>query len=283
MADDLGDEYWLDGDTTGGQGDIEPDVPPGVKHGQKKASTLRKENKQLKKKRKQPPTSEEQENKEQAKKAKKKKKKKNLTTHLASVGDQPGTKDDLQVSMATYYHDDLSTVEMEELILDDDCFLAPNYDKDPVSGYLSRNIPTWTDMVDEHKKEKTSNHSSIVLLLTSSAKRAVDLNRDTQAFKGTCVTAKLFAKHLRISEQEKYLSSHRVQFAVATPHRVSSLLESGSFTMEDMKYVVLDWNWRDAKLRRFVDIPELKKDLFDLLRKHLVPAANKGQLSFGLF
>lgn len=25
MADDLGDEYWLDGDNTGGQGDIEPD------------------------------------------------------------------------------------------------------------------------------------------------------------------------------------------------------------------------------------------------------------------
>lgn len=82
----------------------------------------------------------------------------------------------------------------------DDCFIAPNYDKDPISDYLSRNIPTWTDMVDEHKKkEKTSNHSSIVLLLTSSAKRAVDLNRDTQAFKGTCVTAKLFAKHLRVS------------------------------------------------------------------------------------
>lgn len=25
MADDLGDEWWLDGDKTGGQGDIQPD------------------------------------------------------------------------------------------------------------------------------------------------------------------------------------------------------------------------------------------------------------------
>ncbi|XP_041475224.1 uncharacterized protein C3orf26 homolog [Lytechinus variegatus] len=281
MADDLGDEWWLDTDKTGGQ-DIEIDATPGTLQEHKKTSSLTKANKELNK-RKHPPTTAETKNGEKSKKAKKKRKKNNLSSHLASRGDQPGTKDDLQVSMATYFHEKLSTIEMEELILDDDCFLQLNSDGAPVSEYLSRRIPTWTDMVDEHKKEKTPNHSCIVLLLTSSAKRAVDLNRDTQAFKGTCVTAKLFAKHLRISEQVKYLESHRVQFAVATPHRVSSLLESGSFNVDDMKYVILDWNWRDAKLRRFVDIPELRKDLFDLLRKHLVPAANKGQLRFGLF
>lgn len=68
---------------------------------------------------------------------------------------------------------------------------------------------------------------------------------------------------------------------VGTPGRISALIERGTcgrefisllrcprfshsnivstegLTLQALRYLVLDWNWRDQKLRRMVDIPEV--------------------------
>ena len=52
--------------------------------------------------------------------------------------------------------------------------------------------------------------------------------------------------------------------------------------MSQLKYVILDWSWRDVKLRKMCDIPEIRSDLFNLLKKHLIPMAKSTNLKFGL-
>ncbi|XP_071506863.1 protein CMSS1-like [Diadema antillarum] len=276
MADDLGDEWWLDPNEREPEEAQEDAAVPRTKDQQTRNATKGGALPSNKRK------SEGGEQDVGKAKKRKKKKKKTLSEHLASTDDKPGTGDDICVAMATYFHNKLSAIEMEELILEEHCFLDVNKGNESVSDYLNGTIPDWSAVVKKEQESKKPNKSCVLLLLTSSGKRAVDLMRDAASFRGKCVTAKLFAKHIKIAEQEKFLASHRVQFAVGTPHRVSCLLESGAVTLDDTKYVILDWNWRDAKLRRFVDIPELKRDLFELLRKHLIPAASRGKVKFGL-
>ena len=62
----------------------------------------------------------------------------------------------------------------------------------------------------------------------------------------------------------------------------SVLLFSGSLEMSQLKYVILDWSWRDVKLRKMCDIPEIRSDLFSLLKKHFIPRAKSTNLKFGL-
>lgn len=54
-----------------------------------------------------------------------------------------------------------------------------------------------------------------------------------------------------------------------------------SLSLTALKYVILDWNWRDQKLRRLVDIPEVQRN--NLLKQ--LPFIHKleesGYLMFG--
>lgn len=40
--------------------------------------------------------------------------------------------------------------------------------------------------------------------------------------------------------------------------------------MESLVAVVLDWNWRDTKLKRMADIPEIRQDLVMLLKDFIL-------------
>lgn len=42
-----------------------------------------------------------------------------------------------------------------------------------------------------------------------------------------------------------------------------------SLSLTGLKYVIFDWNWRDQKLRRLVDIPEVQRNnLFKTVALH---------------
>ena len=61
---------------------------------------------------------------------------------------------------------------------------------------------------------------------------------------------------------------------MGTPHRVAKLIEegevmlnvivvdcmssSGSLKLDLLKYMLIDWYWRDQKLRKFDSIPEVR-------------------------
>lgn len=94
---------------------------------------------------------------------------------------------------------------------------------------------------------------------------------------------KLFAKHIKIKDQTKWLENNVVHLGVGTPGRIKALIKEDGLSLESLKYLVLDWNWRDQKLRRMVDVPEVKKDMVELLESGMIAACREGSLKIGLF
>ena len=41
---------------------------------------------------------------------------------------------------------------------------------------------------------------------------------------------------------------------------------TGSLKTSQLKYVILDWTWRDQKLRRMIDIPEVGRSIQKLVK-----------------
>lgn len=52
---------------------------------------------------------------------------------------------------------------------------------------------------------------------------------------------------------------------------ISICLISGHLHLTRTSAVVLDWNWRNVKLKALMDIPELRQDLLELFRGHIFP------------
>jgi len=62
------------------------------------------------------------------------------------------------------------------------------------------------------------------------------------------------------------------------------LLFEGHMTLEFTKLLVLDWNWRDIKLKRMVDQREIREPLAEIFFKYLIPTMKKhGKPKIGLF
>ena len=89
--------------------------------------------------------------------------------------------------------------------------------------------------------------------------------------------AKLFAKHFKVEEQVTFLKTKVVQVAVGTPNRLTRLLEDVDY-MQDVSTVLVDASFKDSKQRTIFDIPETRKDTFDLLASVVVPRVRKGAL-----
>lgn len=86
------------------------------------------------------------------------------------------------------------------------------------------------------------------------------------------VIAKLFARHMKRSEQAALLQSKTpTPVAVGTPGRIEALLsaqdEENTAPLDgrQVRYVVLDASWKDAKQFSLLDSPDTKRDVFSLL------------------
>ncbi|KAH0624997.1 hypothetical protein JD844_032987 [Phrynosoma platyrhinos] len=64
----------------------------------------------------------------------------------------------------------------------------------------------------------------------------------------------------QIQEQVKKLEQGVIHVGVGTPGRIRALIEQDGLSLKSLKYLILDWNWRDQKLRRLIDIPEVKSN-----------------------
>ncbi|KAM9635465.1 protein CMSS1 [Trichechus inunguis] len=280
MADDLGDEWWenqpagaasspetSDGEEEGGdtemmQQETAPVPAPSKKTKQPKECFLI-----------QP-----KETKEEATKTRRRKKKK-ITDVLAKSERKPGTPEDLQKLMKDYYSSNRSVIELEELNLPDSCFLKANDLTHSLSSYLKEICPKWAKLRKNHSEKK----SVLMLIICSSAIRALELIRSMTAFKGDSKVMKLFAKHIKIQEQVKLLEKRVVHLGVGTPGRIKDLVKQGALNLNPLKFLVFDWNWRDQKLRRLVDIPEIRKEVFELLEMGVLSLCKSESLKLGLF
>ena len=98
------------------------------------------------------------------------------------------------------------------------------------------------------KKIPTSAPRIIILCL--SGLRCADVVRAVRDHKGPGEVAKLFAKHLKLAEQIKYLSKTRVSIAVGTPARVGKLLEEGAIKISKDTVLLLDVGHKDSSQSR---------------------------------
>ncbi|XP_074708064.1 protein CMSS1 isoform X2 [Strix uralensis] len=233
------------------------------------------------KKRKQPTEcflSQPEEKQESTVKAKRRKKKK-ISDILEKSAPKPGVPADLQNLLSQHFGENRSVIEIEELKLSDSCFLPANDLTHSFSSYLKEICPKWAKLRKNHREKK----SVVMLVICSSALRSLELIKSMTAFKGDCRVLKLFAKHIKIKEQMNMLEKGVFHIGVGTPGRVKALVEQDGLFLNSTKYMILDWNWRDQKLRRMMDIPEIKKETIDLLEMSIIKLCREGSVKLGLF
>ncbi|XP_063743349.1 protein CMSS1 isoform X1 [Eleginops maclovinus] len=293
MGDDLGDEWWAH-ENKSDASDAEEETqqqkestekgPKNTKAKPEKRKSVTEGTVKAKKKKNNeqkvsniPPKKETEDDK--STKPKRKRKKKTITDVLASSEPKPGCPADLQDMVTQYFSDKRSVIEQEELALQDSGFLSCNDLTHTLSSYLKQVCPKWSKIQKQHKET-----SSVVLLIVcSSALRAIELLKQMTAFKGEAKAVKLFAKHIKIEEQVKLLQKGVTHVGVGTPGRISALIEKDGLSLKALKYVVLDWNWRDQKLRRMVDVPEVKLDFMKLLENGILNGCKEDKVKIGLF
>ncbi|KAF1382754.1 hypothetical protein PFLUV_G00147040 [Perca fluviatilis] len=216
---------------------------------------------------------------EKSTKPKRKRKKKTITDVLSSSEPKPGCPANLQSLVTQYFSDKRSVIEQEELKLLDSCFLSSNDLTHTLSSYLKQVCPKWSKIQKQH----TEKSSVVLLIVCSSALRTIELIKQLTAFKGEAKALKLFAKHIKIEEQVKLLQKGVTHIGVGTPGRISALIEKEGLGLQALRYVVLDWNWRDQKLRRMVDVPEVKLDFMKLLESGILNGCKEDKIKIGLF
>ncbi|KAJ8253481.1 hypothetical protein GJAV_G00213420 [Gymnothorax javanicus] len=219
------------------------------------------------------------EDEHKAPKPKRRRKKKTITDVLATSEPKAGTPADLQKLVHDYYSDKRSVIELEDLQLPDSCFLASNDLTHSLSSYLKEICPKWAKVQRLH----TEKRSLVLLIICSSALRTIELIKQLTAYKGEAKVIKLFAKHIKVEEQVKLLDKSVTHIGVGTPGRVRALIEREGLGLQALRFLVLDWNWRDQKQRRMVDIPEVKGDLLKLMEAGLMKGCQEGGIKLGLF
>ncbi|KAJ8256244.1 hypothetical protein COCON_G00201080 [Conger conger] len=212
-------------------------------------------------------------------KPKRRRKKKTISDVLATSEPKAGGPVDLQNLVLEHYSDTRSVIELEELKLPDSCFLASNDLTHSLSSYLKEICPKWAKIQRQH----TEKRSLALLIVCSSALRTIELIKLLTAFKGEAKVIKLFAKHIKVEEQVKILGKAVTHICVGTPGRIKALMEKDGLSLKGLRYLVLDWNWRDQKQRRMVDVPEVKGDLLKLLEAGIMKGCQDGGIKLGLF
>ncbi|XP_039673679.1 protein CMSS1 isoform X3 [Perca fluviatilis] len=288
MGDDLGDEWWTHEGASEAEEETQLEKQPTKKTNAKTKPEKRKSVTEKTVKAKKTKKNEQKEciipqkkqtEDEKSTKPKRKRKKKTITDVLSSSEPKPGCPANLQSLVTQYFSDKRSVIEQEELKLLDSCFLSSNDLTHTLSSYLKQVCPKWSKIQKQH----TEKSSVVLLIVCSSALRTIELIKQLTAFKGEAKALKLFAKHIKIEEQVKLLQKGVTHIGVGTPGRISALIEKEGLGLQALRYVVLDWNWRDQKLRRMVDVPEVKLDFMKLLESGILNGCKEDKIKIGLF
>ncbi|KAI6656802.1 hypothetical protein LOD99_16105 [Oopsacas minuta] len=130
----------------------------------------------------------------------------------------------------------------------------------------------FADNWNQEKSEHTQTGSPLLLMISSSAVRSLEMAREAKLALGNdCVIAKLFAKHMKLDKQQEYMSKHICHIATGTPERLLQLIQKFNYLSTSLKLVILDWQRKDAKQRTIIEISENKKPMSILLRDYIIP------------
>ncbi|RUO96218.1 U3-containing 90S pre-ribosomal complex subunit-domain containing protein [Jimgerdemannia flammicorona] len=139
----------------------------------------------------------------------------------------------------------LSTMELEERRVPEDAFLdtkpfASPHTINNFASFIKFGVTSYKKKLVVKPSDDIQRGAPVVLILTSSAIRAVDVIRAMTEFQKQAKVAKLFAKHLKLEEQIAFLNNTIVNVAVGTPARVMKLIEESDDS-------VSPWSTRELK------------------------------------
>lgn len=86
----------------------------------------------------------------------------------------------------------------------------------------------------------------------------------SQQFKGKCTIGKLFARHIKASEQIAMLKKSTIPIVVGTPGRISAIMESEPSLFAETSVLIIDAQ-RDVKLRTILDMKEICDPLHSII------------------
>lgn len=112
--------------------------------------------------------------------------------------------------------------------------------------------------------------SPMVLIVCVSARRAVAVLKDLASLNTRA--AKLFAKHMNVTQQRELLEQHTYGLAVGTPHRLLELCNgnNAALNLKQTKLFVLDTE-TNPKGFTVCTLPDTAGDCIELLRRYVIP------------
>ncbi|ORE07893.1 hypothetical protein BCV72DRAFT_289805 [Rhizopus microsporus var. microsporus] len=178
---------------------------------------------------------------------------------------------------------DLSSVELEEQQLPESALVKnEKFTQEHVLDALSNYIKFGVAGHKKLQKKPTSLASPVVLVITHSAIRSVELVRALKEFSKSAKIAKLFAKHFKIEEQVYFLEREPIHIGVGTPNRLQVLVDQGHLKLDKLELVVIDTEKNPKKFNIF-DLQEVRTDLFRFLGSYIAPLMKENKAKIGLF
>ncbi|TMW65257.1 hypothetical protein Poli38472_009424 [Pythium oligandrum] len=175
----------------------------------------------------------------------------------------------------------MTTLELAEGLAESH-FVAPaglgKHTLPNLSLYMRHLRPAWK--VDFKGKGKKYDKSTYFLVICSSALRAVEVLKHFGSFK--CKVAKLFAKHMKVEDQEIQLAKTFNPISVGTPGRIKKLLEINALSLEHTTHVFIDME-KDKKAMTLLELKDTAKEMMELLQFHLLPQLKADKLKLVLY
>eukprot|EP00002_Diphylleia_rotans_P039885 TRINITY_DN9368_c0_g1_i1.p1 TRINITY_DN9368_c0_g1~~TRINITY_DN9368_c0_g1_i1.p1 ORF type:complete len:375 (-),score=108.36 TRINITY_DN9368_c0_g1_i1:69-1193(-) len=187
--------------------------------------------------------------------------------------------------MKKFFSKQLSEIELSDLQLDESHFVQL---EDTLAKSIKSKFIDWkkrfnseTSRPNEANDAEGYRGAPVVVIITHSAIRAVDIYKSLGEFTTIGQVAKLFAKHIKLQEHVEMLQNKIIKIAVGTPNRILKLAEMGELRFTCAQYVILDGHL-DAKSFSVFDIADTKKDLLTLLQQFVIPMVLQSKTKIGI-
>ena len=167
------------------------------------------------------------------------------------------------------YEKDLSSVELEDKRITSSWITdTTSYDKprtmENLPNFLEKFVQNPTKLWGASKKNGTPH----TIVITGAGQRAADLARVLKKMQSKdAQVAKLFAKHIKVSEAISYLKTNRTGMAVGTPKRIEDVMDDGALQVDRLERIVIDASHIDQKKRGILEMKETHGPLVQLLNR----------------
>jgi hypothetical protein len=153
-----------------------------------------------------------------------------------------------------------------------------------MATYLKSGVLSSVKRMKKWKVEK----SPMVIIVCASALRAVAVLKELSSL--NIRAAKLFAKHMNVSDQVAMLENNSYPIAVGTPNRLLKLIQTdkddkgeGALSLDFTELIVIDCS-EDKKKFTVCTMNDTAPDMMQFIQESVVPQLKKRKtIKFGMF